>query len=64
MDNFHQGGKYSAQIASHHAELRREENFTHQKSLSVLSLQSDYINLDSRSGCVKIIEIESTANKN
>ena len=28
MDNFHQGGKYSAQIASHQAELRREENFT------------------------------------
>ena len=26
MDNFHQGGKYSAQIASHQAELRREEN--------------------------------------
>ena len=23
-DNFHQGGKYSAQIASHQAELRRE----------------------------------------
>ena len=28
MDNFHQGGKYSAQIASHQAELRREEKFT------------------------------------
>ena len=26
LDNFHQGGKYSAQIASHQAELRREEN--------------------------------------
>ena len=25
MDNFHQGGKYSAQIAIHQAELRREE---------------------------------------
>ena len=25
LDNFHQGGKYSAQIASHQAELRREE---------------------------------------
>ena len=24
MDKFHQGGKYSAQIASHQAELRRE----------------------------------------
>ena len=28
LDNFHQGGKYSAQIASHQAELRREEKFT------------------------------------
>ena len=28
LDNFHQGGKYSAQIYSHQAELRREEKFT------------------------------------
>ena len=28
LDNFQQGGKYSAQIASHQAELRREEKFT------------------------------------
>ena len=26
MDNFHQNGKYSAQIASHQAELKREKN--------------------------------------
>ena len=26
LDNFHQGGKYSAQIANHQAELRREKN--------------------------------------
>ena len=25
LDNFHQSGKYSAQLASHQAELRREE---------------------------------------
>ena len=25
LDNFHQGGKYSAQVASHQAELRREK---------------------------------------
>ena len=31
LDNFEQGGKYSAQIASHQAELRREEKFTGQK---------------------------------
>ena len=30
LDNFHQGGKYSAQIAIHQAELRIEENFTDQ----------------------------------
>ena len=28
MNNFNQGGKYSSPIASHQAELRREENFT------------------------------------
>ena len=26
LDKFHQGGKYSAQIDSHHAELRGEGN--------------------------------------
>ena len=50
LDKFHQGGKYSAQIASHQAELRREENFTIQKSLSISSLQTDYLTLDSGSG--------------
>ena len=30
MDNFHQSGKYSSQIASHQAELWREEKFTDQ----------------------------------
>ena len=47
LDNFHQGGKYSAQIASHQAELRREENFTDKKSLNIVSLQTDYLNIDS-----------------
>ena len=47
LDNFHQGGKYSAQIASHQAELKREENFTDQKSLNISSLQTDCINLGS-----------------
>ena len=28
LDNFHQGGKYSAQIANHQTELRREEKCT------------------------------------
>ena len=30
LDNFHQSGNYSSQIASHQAELRREENFIDQ----------------------------------
>ena len=38
LDTFHQGGKYSAQIASHQAYLRREENFTDKKYLSISSL--------------------------
>ena len=38
LDNFHQGGKYSAQIDSHQEELRREETFTDQKSLNISSL--------------------------
>ena len=49
LDNFHQGGKYSAQIASHQAELRREEKFTDQKSLNISSLQTNYLNLYSSS---------------
>ena len=47
MDNFEQGGKYSAQIASHQAELRREEIFTDQKVLKISSLQTDFLNIDS-----------------
>ena len=50
LDNFHQGGKYSAQIASHQVGLRREETFTDKKSLSISSLQTDYLSLDSSSG--------------
>ena len=63
LDNFHQGGKYSAQIASHQAELRKEETFTDQKYLSILSLQTDYINLDSRSGCGKNSERSNIVQK-
>ena len=35
LDNFHQGGKYYSQIASHQAELRREEKITDKKSLNI-----------------------------
>ena len=46
LDNFHQGGKYSAQLASHQAELRGEGKFPDQKCLNISSLQTDYFNLD------------------
>ena len=50
LDNFYQGGNYSAEIVSHQAELRREEKFTEQKSLNISSLQTNYLNIDSSSG--------------
>ena len=50
LDNFHQDVKYTAQIVSHHEELRREEIFTNQKYLLITSLQTDYLNID-RSSC-------------
>ena len=56
LENFHQGGKYTSQIASHQAELRREEKFTDQKYLSISTLQNDYLNLDISSGRNKEIE--------
>ena len=60
MENFHQGGKYSAQIASHQAELRREGKFNGKKYLSISSLQTDYLNLDGSSGCGRNSEIANT----
>ena len=53
LDNFHQCGKYTAQIAIHLAELRREGNFTDQKYLSITSIQTDYLNIDSSSSSGK-----------
>ena len=38
LDKFPQCGKYSVHIASYQEELRREETFTDQKSLNILSL--------------------------
>ena len=46
LDNFQQSGKYSAQLASHQAELRREEKYPDQKCVNISSLQTDYLNLD------------------
>ena len=41
LDNFHHGGKYTAQIVSHQEEFRREEKITDQKYLSIKYLQKD-----------------------
>ena len=60
LDNFHQGGKYSSQKYSHQAEQRREEKITNKKSLTISSLQTEYLNLDSSSGCDIISERENT----
>ena len=57
LDKSHQGGKYSAQIDSHQAELRREEKFNDQKSLKISSLQTDYLILDNSSGLVEIVRV-------
>ena len=54
LDKFHQDVKYSDQIASHQSDLRREEKFTDQKSLSFSFLHTHYLNLESRSGLEEI----------
>ena len=63
MDNFRQGVKYSARIASHQAELKKEENFKDKKSLNISSLQTDYLNLDSSSGFGRNSERANTVQK-
>ena len=50
LDNFPLGRKYIAEISSHQEELRREEYFTNQKSLSISHLNKDYFNIGSSSG--------------
>ena len=42
LDNFHQGGKYTAHIAGDQAELRIGEIFIDQKPLYISSLHTDY----------------------
>ena len=57
LNFFHQGEIYSLQIDIHQVELRREGKFTDQKYLSVSSLHTDYLNLDSSLGFrIKIME--------
>ena len=59
LDNFHQSEKFSSQISSHQAELRREENFSDQNYLSISSLQNDYLHIYSSSDCGKNSEREN-----
>ena len=49
LDKFHQGEKYTAHIAIQQAEMRREGRFIDQKSLSITSLQTEFLNIDSSS---------------
>ena len=63
MEIFHQGQVYPAQIAIRQADINRKETFTDQNTLSILSLQTDYLNLESRSGCDRNIEIANTVQK-
>ena len=44
--NYHQCIKYSAQIEIEQAELKREETFAYQKSLSISALKINYLNLE------------------
>ena len=64
LDNFHQGGKYIARTASHQAESRREEKFTDQNYLSIISLQTHYLSIDSISGSGTNNERENLVQKN
>ena len=64
LDNFHQDGKYTAQIASHQEELRREGDFTDQKYLSITYLQTGYLNLDISSGYGRNNERANPVQKN
>ena len=62
LDSFQQSGKYSAQLASHQAELRREEKYPDQKFLNISSLQTEHLNLhSSQSGYSKHNEKENSA---
>ena len=46
LENLQQGGNYYDQIIRHQAELRGEENFIRQKSLSISEFQMDDVSLE------------------
>ena len=64
LDNFHQGGEYSSQIARHKADLRIEGRFNDQKYLSITYLHNDHLNIDRSSGSVKKIDRKNLVQKN
>ena len=61
LDKFQQDVKYTAHIASHQVELRREKKFTDQKYLFISSRQNGYLNLDNSSGSAGKNERENLA---
>ena len=63
LDNFHQCVNYIAHIEIHQAELIIEETFTDKKDLSITSLQTDYLNIDTSSGSVRNNERENIVQK-
>ena len=64
LDKFCQGGKYTAEIAIHQAELRREVKFTGPKILCITSLHTDYLYLYMSSGSVRNNEKENIFRQN
>ena len=64
LDNFSEGRKYSSQIASYQADLRREGRLTDQKYFSISSLHNDYLNIDSILGCGRNSERINSVQKN
>ena len=59
LDNFHKGGKCFAHIAFYQSELRSKNKLL-TETLSIPSLQTDYLNLDSKSGFGRNIERAKT----
>ena len=71
LDKFHQDGKYSAQISSHQAELRREGKLLiknlylfHPYIRTISSLHTDDLNLDSRLACGRSSQRANTVHTN
>ena len=63
LDKFYLGGRYTPHIASHQADLIREETFIDQKYLSISSLHTGYLNLDNSSGSGKKNQIKILVKK-